>query len=706
MSASAFTIFGWSFSDLFGSSLSRGLVGHWTFDGKNMVSNVADSSGQGNTGRLILGATGNTATTTTMGVLGQALLLDGVSDEVVVGAPVTTQITNVALSAWVYWKGVSQTAVIVYNGNSGSNGYGLFVSNGACGSGSEIGVLIGGVSCDAVASNTTLPSNRWVHLVLTRDTTTWRLYLDGAEIDTGTTNPNTPTTRTVMGGNGLGANAFNGSIDDVRVYDRALSAEEVKRLYTMGAKGAKAGTAPASGTLSATGGLVGHWTFDGKHMISNVQDSSGNALHGTLTNFTATTTTIGRIGQALEFDGTNDYVTVESPNMPTQDLTIAFWAKVSSFSNGPTAIMISNGSGTENEIWFGFHSSSGAPGISVDGALAIYGSTGIGLNNWGHVAFTRAGSSGKIYLNGEEIGTVTDGDTLNFSTCPLYFGLDVDSGCATGPGNYLKGLLDDVRIYNRALSAEEVKRLYTAGASGLKAGTAPTGGTLSATGGLVGHWTFDGKYMISNVADASGSGNNGRLILGATGNTATTSVIGKLGQALSFDGINDYVSVAGGGGLNNLETGSISLWARWDGTQDAGYQNSKYGCVIGRQKDAAFSNQTIGLNGSDPATAVIRWVPYLYNQSAVTGSTAVGNGVWRHVVVTYSSGSHRLYLDGVQNGTGVTAGDISDDSSIVLSLGGWIDAGECYFKGSLDDVRVYNRILSAEEVTRLYTAGQ
>src|SRR3989344_1467692 len=59
---------------------------------------------------------------------------------------------------------------------------------------------------------------------------------------------------------------------------------------------------------------------------------------------------------------------------------------------------------------------------------------------------------------------------------------------------------------------------------------------LGLTAGLVGHWTFDGNKMLTNVADSSGQGNNGSLV----GQAATTTVPGKVGQALQFDGTDDY----------------------------------------------------------------------------------------------------------------------------------------------------------------------
>ena len=101
---------------------------------------------------------------------------------------------------------------------------------------------------------------------------------------------------------------FDGSIDDVRVYNRALTATEVAGLYQSGL--AKINSSQSPGTLSQ--GLVGWWTMDGADTVwssptAGVEyDRSGNGNTGTLTNMTRSgSPTVGKIGQALKFDGTD-----------------------------------------------------------------------------------------------------------------------------------------------------------------------------------------------------------------------------------------------------------------------------------------------------------------------------------------------------------------------------------------------------------------
>ena len=104
-----------------------------------------------------------------------------------------------------------------------------------------------------------------------------------------------------------------GQIDDVRIYNRALSAAEILNLYRAGSAKVNvsntAATANGGGNL-ANGLVGGWWTFDGKNMINNVADSSGNGNNGDMIGFTSTSSAVvpGKLGQALKFNGVNQYV--------------------------------------------------------------------------------------------------------------------------------------------------------------------------------------------------------------------------------------------------------------------------------------------------------------------------------------------------------------------------------------------------------------
>lgn len=173
--------------------------------------------------------------------------------------------------------------------------------------------------------------------------------------------------------------------------------------------------------------------------------------------------------------------------------------------------------------------------------------------------------------------------------------------------------------------------------------------------------------------------------------------------ALRTDGVDGYVSLAGGGGLNAIQSGVISMWVCWYGTQDTGF-GTNAGAVLGRQGGASFSNHIISLNGTDPATAKILWRPYISNVAACTSATSPGDGVWRHILISYASGSHQLYLDGVLDASGTTAGTMTNDAAQPLTIGSWLGFGNNSFAAAdIDCVRIFpERTCIAEEAADEY----
>jgi hypothetical protein len=157
-----------------------------------------------------------------------------------------------------------------------------------------------------------------------------------------------------------------------------------------------------------------------------------------------------------------------------------------------------------------------------------------------------------------------------------------------------------------------------------------------------------------------------------------------------------YVDVAGGGGLDGLQSGTIYFTAKWTGTQTAGVNS--WGDVVARQQNGQFSNDVIGLTGSDPTTAKISLQLYNAGSPVLTSSAAVGNGVWHNIAVTFASGTQTLYVDGQVAGTSSAVGTISSNAGTALALGAWTGDGNGYSNSSMTDFRVYNTVLTQAQI--------
>jgi hypothetical protein len=205
------------------------------------------------------------------------------------------------------------------------------------------------------------------------------------------------------------------------------------------------------------------------------------------------------------------------------------------------------------------------------------------------------------------------------------------------------------------------------------------------------------EHLPLNGNGTAAVGTSGTLV---NGPTAAEDRFGIPSGALAFSGVSQqYVSVAGGGGLNALQAGTISMYVKWTGPQQAGFSSN--GNVVARQFNEVFSNNIVGLSTTNPATARVTWQPYDAGFPAIIGSTVVGDGQWRHVAITFSSGSHRLYIDGVLDGSSSAFGTISNTPGIPLTIGAWTGHGHGYSTSVIDDFKVFNSVLTQAEIQAL-----
>jgi prepilin-type N-terminal cleavage/methylation domain-containing protein len=196
------------------------------------------------------------------------------------------------------------------------------------------------------------------------------------------------------------------------------------------------------------GGLVGYWSFDeGSGTTAN--DYSGYGNNGTLVN--GPTWTTGKVGGALSFDGVDDKITGGSINVPTK-MTIMGWIKKNT-STDQKSFFSNRGGGT---VYFGLSFTKVFLYDGIGSPKAIYSNdNAVSLGQWQHVTATSDGVVVKFYVNGNLVYNTNQIRTGTTGT----FGIGWDPNIGT---EYWDGLIDDLRIYNRALSDAEIQAIYNA----------------------------------------------------------------------------------------------------------------------------------------------------------------------------------------------------------------------------------------------------
>jgi hypothetical protein len=490
-------------------------------------------------------------------------------------------------------------------------------------------------------------------------------------------------------------------------------------------------------------GLAGHWEFDDCNDPG--RDSSGHNDTATLIGDPECT------NEGMNFDGVDDYVDIaDDPSLDmTTKLTVALWMKQPALAvnkalaakwdyqtQGCWAFQTDNTNSDELMVFI-------ATALGDNGSGGNGRTTGANMaaGSWYHVAFVYDGEGAanadrlRVYVDGQE-------KTLSFAgTIPSFLqnsSASVKIGKFGGIlGRYFNGAMDDVRIYNRALNSDEIGEMAGIDSEGLEYELTDTNSApvLLSEGiweaklcfdhlydfnnvdgipvavrkysesdctftvrpsDLAGHWEFD-EGGGSIAADSSGYNNVGSLV-----NGPTWTVQGEL----SFDGVDDYLDIADDPSLDMTTKLTVALWmqqpeldtdkalaAKWD------YQTQ--GC---------WAFQTANTNSDELMVFIATHLGD--NGSGGRGKTRGVNmvaGSWYHVAFVYdgegAANADRLkvYVDG-QEKTLSFAGAIPSflqNSSASVKIGKFGGIFGRYFNGLIDDVRVYNRALSTQEVGEL-----
>jgi chitodextrinase len=218
-------------------------------------------------------------------------------------------------------------------------------------------------------------------------------------------------------------------------------------------------------------------------------------------------------------------------------------------------------------------------------------------------------------------------------------------------------------------------------------------GNLSAYSGVATATTLSGSPAVglmaaygfnegtgATVADASGNGNSGTI------NGASWSTQGKFGGALSFNGVNNLVQIAGSASVNVSAAMTLEAWIFPTAAQ------SGWRTIVQREVDA------YSLNASSDAGSLFPAGGGTFSGSGtwIYGNAASPVNAWTHVALTYDGAMLRLYVNGAQVASQARTGSVQTNT-LPLRIGGNVPYGE-YFQGLIDEVRIYNRALTQAEI--------
>ncbi|WP_143310606.1 LamG domain-containing protein [Chitinophaga vietnamensis] len=441
--------------------------------------------------------------------------------------------------------------------------------------------------------------------------------------------------------------------------------------------------------LSDTAGLIAWWPLDS---LSYANDRSGHFHHGVAYNTGFTTDRFGTKNGAFYFNGSSSYISVDDQadlRLTNTDFTINAWVKLDSYNSSYGSEIVTkrdNGPGGYCYSIRGYAANPyGVIGFGPGGNDPnAFGSKTVTTGAW-HMTTTvynLAQQKITLYVDGVLDNVTTGILPANApATAKLYIGRDE----VTSPTNgyFLQGALNDIRIYNRALSAAEIQNLYNPN-------------TLN--NGLIAYWPLDGAR---GATDISGNNHNGV----ATSISYTTDSRGKTNGASYFNGSSSFIAVNDSADLRLTNTDfTLNAWVKLDD------YNASYGSEILTKRDNGPGGFCYAVRGYAASPYAVAGFGPGGNDPNAFGTKIIGLNGWHMVTCIYSYAFQQVsfYVDGVLDN--VTSGILPANAPATVKM--YLGRDEItsptngyFLKGAMEEVRIYGRQITANEVQQLYNYG-
>ncbi len=543
----------------------------------------------------------------------------------------------------------------------------------------------GGASSNHLVSSSPrlITAGTWAHVAYTYRPNSpspgGRIFFNGHEVTQGSTNTgntsdavNVPLTIAYSTASAI-QTYLKGSVTDVRIYNRELNGAEINEL----AQDASAAQVAASYNSGATG-LLAHHDF----INSGLSDTA--ALGLTLTNTGSSGTVIGKDsdpGGAFYFTSTSQYLqNAAADGLPLEShpRTMCAWIRPHAQpAPGFRYPIISYGSastaGNASELVYydnttgDYRLSLTKIGSSVDALVKLP------INTWSHACVSNDGANTVIYWNGIAQPAITgSAQTLTTTAGPLYIGKRVKSG-APDSTYFFNGAIDDPRIYNSALTADQIRQI-----------------SIQVPKGLMARYDFAG-----DAKDVSGFGNH------AT-NSGATAAANRLGQTSAFSYSTGQFHRAPAQPYLSPTDMTIMAWIKPNSLPNAG---DIYPIAGNMQADASRGAVLELYNNAGVQS--IYWLNKINlttNNDYIASYAIPGN--FNHIAITRSGTTRAVYLNGASlpsSPAGTSGGDSTSTEDFFI--GKRIDSATVsqvkFFDGVIADVRIYNRALLPTEIAAI-----
>jgi hypothetical protein len=625
----------------------------------------------------------------------QKMYFDGVDDRLNPSAPDLLVSGDWSISAWFVTDSISADQFIMAQTQSANNRIGIHINT----SGNIIATMWDGSSYYQ-KSSTAISVGTMNHVVYANSNKTITLYLNGVAQSGSLSEGLESTTGTTIGCKTGNSMFFNGIIEDMSFFNHTMTSTAAQELFNDG-------VAYDATTHSKASALRAYWRNDG------------------------VTTWKNRGDKFASFDGVDDVITRNAINVDYK--SVSFWMRPSTtatsassfypvmtfFNWGYSAVAIGNATSAFTNELIMIQESSG--GTKKTAFIPSEGET-IPNDSWTHIAFIWNGSNYDIYFNGVKKSVVANTEETNGGHVPLSTNntLRFGHGGASG-GTFYNGDLTGIAIWSESLTDAQVLSIYNAGQNGNIASIQSSDLEL--------YYTFDPHASTdadtnASVQDRSGNDRDSTSVSGAvidrdgtvsgspdfiTIREALNSNRDGLGfyfknpssNVLRLNGVDEYIEVPVSKGLQSQSALTLEAWIKCNSKSTAG-------AIIAKDDTTnRVFNLTVLESSSGSANKVIFNIYSGGSAQSVTSTSVVADGNWHHIAGTFEPSTKQvIYVDGVAETTDTSSIpnsiDLStDEASTPIRIGSF-ENNALYFEGLLDEIKLYNRALSASEVLKNY----